>query len=365
MTLAKRAKKQEAVLDIPVDPERLKELMEANFGHGGAPVVDRVTVPPGGGTSFQVPTTMGPQPQASLTGVVVFEHRARAYWGKQGESTGAPPECSSQDNWRGVGVPGGLCMNCPMNKWDTGKEGRGKACKEFHRVYLLQAGDTLPILLTVPPTSLREWDKYGTRVTREGNTLQEVVTSFTLVQDRAGGGQLFSRVFPISKGVLPEVQSRLAKDLKVALEPALLGLKVEDQDYPAPPAKVAEPRAVDAGKTLPTTEATKPASSSEIYEGILTGDPELAYTNDGQAVVRVPVTNGSGPAAVYAFGFLAESINQNLSDLREGTVVRFTGEQKKLHLKAGLSMVFVARAWEITAPPAIEPPTPTEPELPF
>lgn len=370
MTLEKRKNNPEVALVIPVEPARLKELLAANFGHGGTPVIDRVTVPPGGGLSFQVPAATGPQAQQSLEGVVILDHRARAYWEKQGEATGTPPNCASQDGWHGVGIPGGLCMTCPLNEWDSGKDGRGKACKELHRIYLLQGGDTLPLLLTLPPTSLREWDAYRTRVMREGNTLQEVATSFTLTQDRAGGGQLFSRVVPISKGILPEAQARLAKDIKVLLEPSLLGVQIADEDYRAPQAATHESgkrgeAATPQVAAPPAQETPKDALDSLVVEGVLAEDPAIGYNSAGTPVVRVILsTHGYERKLVFALGELAESINTNLN---QGDKAKFTGRNEEKLLQGKRTTVFVAHGWELLLRPSdpAKPQAPADPELPF
>lgn len=55
------------------------------------------------------------------------------------------------------------CKDCPRNQWNTGPNGKGKACKN-ERKLLLVAPDfnekSEPMTLIVSPTGTKHWDKY-------------------------------------------------------------------------------------------------------------------------------------------------------------------------------------------------------------
>ena len=69
----------------------------------------------------------------------------------------------------------GDCHDCPHNQWDTGPNGKGKACKNARRLVLLAYGDdqdgdenlstTAPATLKVPPTSIKNWAGYSKAIT--------------------------------------------------------------------------------------------------------------------------------------------------------------------------------------------------------
>lgn len=58
------------------------------------------------------------------------------------------------------------CDGCPLDAWGSADVGRGKACSQQYKVALLAAGpgetlaDAELAILTLPPTSLKNWDTY-------------------------------------------------------------------------------------------------------------------------------------------------------------------------------------------------------------
>ena len=49
---------------------------------------------------------------------------------------------------------------CGMNQYGTAPEGRGKACKNMRMLYLLQSGESIPIQISLPPTSLKPFKTF-------------------------------------------------------------------------------------------------------------------------------------------------------------------------------------------------------------
>jgi|TARA_R100000656_G_scaffold124929_2_gene104445 hypothetical protein len=64
----------------------------------------------------------------------------------------------------------GECNDCPLAQWDTGANGKGKACKNARRLVVLASdgttsyGETQMAMLKAPPTSLKNWASYAKSV---------------------------------------------------------------------------------------------------------------------------------------------------------------------------------------------------------
>ncbi len=97
----------------------------------------------------------------SLTGHILFKHRANQWWevpfDERGEEDDPMPQCYSINGFKPCGgskIQAELCSGCPKDKFGSGKERRGKACRNTMRFLFLQDGAVLPIILMAPPTSL-------------------------------------------------------------------------------------------------------------------------------------------------------------------------------------------------------------------
>lgn len=72
------------------------------------------------------------------------------------------PLCSSVDGKTGYGAPGGACAVCALNQYGSVEKGKGKACKNMRSLYILRSGEFMPLLLSLPPTSLRPYSDFIT-----------------------------------------------------------------------------------------------------------------------------------------------------------------------------------------------------------
>ena len=99
--------------------------------------------------------------------IILYTRKLNSYWDKSIEECegGEPPTCSSingkyQTHCRGealnndenVNLP--LCSDCPENKFGSGKNGKGKACRNTENLYLVIPGHSVPVLLVAPATSI-------------------------------------------------------------------------------------------------------------------------------------------------------------------------------------------------------------------
>lgn len=95
----------------------------------------RIKIPSGGQLQFEIPGENPDNPDYSKTleGVIVYSHNSNGYWpgGYEDEEKNVSPQCQSMDGKLGIGCPGGICADCPYNRFgsDTKGTGKGKACK--------------------------------------------------------------------------------------------------------------------------------------------------------------------------------------------------------------------------------------------
>lgn len=165
----------------------LTDLIDTNLG--GETIdqfaLERIHVPSGGGTFFEVlDENDEPQMVKEIEGIFIHHKIARAYWASGLDEAGAvagPPDCSSEDGIIGNGLPGGECKNCPYNSWKSAGEGKsGKACREFRHVFILPKDSLLPIVVTFPPTSTKNWRDFVLRKIGRGQNLNARTIKFSL-----------------------------------------------------------------------------------------------------------------------------------------------------------------------------------------
>lgn len=200
--------KKYAALDL-ADKGEISHVMEQNLGVDTITEfdLDRVNIPTGGGKNFSVPTLGENETQKTLTGIIVFWKKARAYWEIPYEESGggSPPDCRSDDGEFGIGNPGGLCAKCPLNEWGSANKGDGKACKELRFLFMLTGEELLPLVVTLPPTSLTNIKKYFLRLASRNIPYYAVETKLSLQTTQNRNGIKYSEV-------APQVVRRLTKE---------------------------------------------------------------------------------------------------------------------------------------------------------
>lgn len=206
-------------------PTDLMETIQTNMGDEEiSPFdLDQVKVPSGGGSAFEVPTLDGVEPQKELVGVIVYHKQARAYWSQGIEDGGGntPPDCSSDDGKVGYGNPGGVCKTCPFAQFGSDSEGRGQACKQFRQIFLLPADAYLPMVVTVPPTSMKPVKNYLFRLTSHRVPYYGVVTRIKLDKQKNATGIEYSQIQPELGERLGEEQVEAMRQYAEAIRPYL------------------------------------------------------------------------------------------------------------------------------------------------
>lgn len=211
------------VLSGEGDGGDITEIIAENFGDDGiSPFdLDRVAMPAGGGTTWEVPSLDGELALKTLEGVIVAWTKPRVFWEvslDDQEGDAQPPDCSSDDGEYGDGQygrgselhPSGDCASCPMNQWGSASGDRkGKGCKETRLLFMLLEDGLLPVTVSLPPTSIQPLRKYFLRLASGRVPFYGVTTKLSLRKVDGSGAIKYAVVEPA-------LGERLDPDLKAA-----------------------------------------------------------------------------------------------------------------------------------------------------
>lgn len=224
--------KQESAL-VPVESyvivaagDKVGELVNQNLGGEGLSPQDlpRVPIPAAGGTTWTIPTVEGEKDVKQLDGVIVYTCMQRVFWKESFEKSGggSPPDCYSPNGSQGVGDPGGLCASCPFGVFGSADNQRAQACSQRRLIFLLPPDQLLPLVISVPPSSLKDTKKYLVGLVASGKGTGEVVTRVGLVADKNADGIKFSRLTFQAMGPVtaPEAFKAYMEGLVPALQKA-------------------------------------------------------------------------------------------------------------------------------------------------
>jgi len=193
---------------------------------------ERIKIPSGGGTVFEVPGDDPDEPDTTkeFSAVILYQHPLNAYYKSEYQGGSNPPDCGSIDGHNGDGVPGGNCDKCPLNQYGSGKNG-AKACKNRRRLYLLREGDVFPMILSLPTGSLKGFSRYLMRLIPKYKTSNAVVTRFTLKKAASNTGINFSQAqFSVDRVLTPEEYALIsAMTEQVKTLSASVGYDTEDR----------------------------------------------------------------------------------------------------------------------------------------
>lgn len=216
MELSLIAKKETNVAEFSFDGIReiYTEILEAQEEVGGT-FTYRAKVATGGGKSFEIETgnedtdTSTPK----LSGVIIHSHKCNARFDE--DSVGEPPVCTSMDGVVGTDAETGemrSCKDCPYNQYGSSEKGSGKACKNMIRLYMMTEGTPIPLVISLPPTSIKPWQNYRLGVLAPAKLKpSEVVTELSLTPQVSKAGIKYSIVKPRLVGKLSESEAEMAR----------------------------------------------------------------------------------------------------------------------------------------------------------
>lgn len=179
-----------------------------------------------------------------LRGVPVFKQKTRGYWQRNERI----PECSSQDGVTGTDKEGQVhkCAECPFNQWgsgtdETGQHTAGKACKEMRRLFLVQPGNILPSMVSLPPTSIKNYDKYFSARLQKGIADVDREAIISLRPEKGATGFSYAVAeFKLGDEVPMADRIRFAQ-MREAVQAAAAAAGITEDDYETASAQAEEP----------------------------------------------------------------------------------------------------------------------------
>jgi len=205
--------------------DMVQDMIKENLGDSNITLSDltRISFPSGKSKTWIIPDIEaegGELEAKAIVGIILMTQRTRQYWEESFEDTGGgtPPDCSSEDGIFGRGNPGGECDNCLFSQFDT-DTGR-QSCSEKRLIFMITQDDILPIMVSAPPTSLKNVRKYILGLTSKQKRIHSVYTELTLVTDKSQGGIDYPKIQIRKIGDVenPEITAQYAKMIKPYLQ---------------------------------------------------------------------------------------------------------------------------------------------------
>ena len=231
-------------------------LMASGGGQRISPFdLDVIKTPSGqGAAAWTVQTLDGEESVKALDGIVILARTIRSYWAKGLEESGggSPPDCSSQDGQIGIGAPEGhpdfkagnfetrfdtngdeihrgrfSCADCPYAEFGSDAKGRGQACKQNLLLFMLGAESVIPMVVKVPPSSIKPVRNFIMRTSGRGIPMHGMVVSLGLNKVKNSTGIAYFEIVPSFVRRLDAEETAKTKALRESLMPVLTGVRVE------------------------------------------------------------------------------------------------------------------------------------------
>ena len=245
--MPKEAKKQEEAnvpalferMNLPAVTEHIKETLQTNLrGEAlGIDDLEMVKLPSQGLTAFTVKDENGEDDLVkTITGILLHQHKIRAYWATSFAGGSQPPECHSNDCIRGnapdeffvrTNNPEKTCATCPFDQFGSiddpnNPDSRAKACGEKRLMFILTPDSALPIILRASSMSLKSTKKYLVLLSfKKARQIYEVVTEFYLTKESNRSGQDVSVVHCRLADTLPADQIEQVKAYREQMMPLM------------------------------------------------------------------------------------------------------------------------------------------------
>lgn len=193
-------------LPVGVTEEDLRKSFEEDRQDtmdGVIPYLPQIKILPGGGCQFEMPPdeTGENKTVSEIVGVIGDHHNCNAFWEKPFSETGGgvSPDCSSLDGVSGTESDGALigCLSCPRNQFGSGRDGKGKACKNMKRIHLFLDDEMVPYRLTLSATSIKTADRFFTTIAglaKKGISMRTNKVKVTLEKTQNADGIPYSLI---------------------------------------------------------------------------------------------------------------------------------------------------------------------------
>ena len=129
-------------------------------------------------------------------GILLYKHTCNILFsGEEGDKT---IFCQSPDAIKsssGKDIQSEFCKDCPKNQYESAENGKGKACKNQIRTFWIIKGYQLPVVLMLPPTSIKSFAEYLTSLssgvligkTRKALHYCQSIANLELEREESGG----------------------------------------------------------------------------------------------------------------------------------------------------------------------------------
>lgn len=211
------------------DGGEIAEAMAANLGEGAAlkeSDLTRIRIPSSGGTHWTIPGLIQDEVVPSIEGILVYQCCRGVLWAGEEPEEGSLPLMVTNDLKIGRLVDDNPPQefldeiephrigdtdtynwtDLPQNQWGTGKNGSGKKCKEQRVLFILREVEPLPLVVTIQPGSLKNWQQFIVALTKAGIPYWRAAISLSLEKDKSETGVAYSKVVPNLIGTLTREQ---------------------------------------------------------------------------------------------------------------------------------------------------------------
>lgn len=234
------------------NPNRTLELIQAELQ--GQQLTEfnltRVKMATGGGQFWQVPSITGVEAVPAIEGVVLLSKFSRSYWEAAFSGGNEPPDCSSPDAEHATSRPdidipapadpdrddpnAHLCNGCGYAAWGTkmnekGEATRGQACKMSRVLFVLHPRRNLPMVVVLPPTSLKPAQNYFLGLADVDIDHKDLVTKIGLVKASGKGVPDYAQAAFEAGPEVPEDQRAFIRTYSETVRNAFATLRVEDR----------------------------------------------------------------------------------------------------------------------------------------
>ena len=215
------------------------------------------------------------------------------------DGSDAKPTCQSSDGIKpdadAADPQAKTCAACPKNVWGSriGDNGtKGKACQDNARI-AIAAPDAIndPMLLRIPPATLKPLSEYGAALQKRGVPYNAVVTKLGFDHTQATPKLTFKAVNYVTAEQFAEVQAQVDSDVVqqiVGLQPMPSRGPDDGFEMPAgtPPAAAEPPKAAPAKPAPKAAPAKAPAKPKAPVEEVIP-EPEVeAVSSDVAAAAN-------------------------------------------------------------------------------
>jgi hypothetical protein len=226
----------------------MSEVLKTNFPKGVTPSdLDRIKVPAGGATSWEITTLKGEESVKSIEGIILVADDNRMYYDGPYTGENEPPTCFSPDGEIGFGDPGGECKVCPLAQWGSADNGSGQACSLRKNMLILRPDSMLPVIISAPPGSIKSITDYLKRITGAGLPHYAVVSSLKLSKKKSGEGIQYAAIEPEFVRELADEEIAKVLEYRQQIAPAFQAAANE----PEMMAQTAAPPADENGADVP------------------------------------------------------------------------------------------------------------------